>query len=282
MGGALNLDFGASTSELLVIASWLLAGGCLTGFMVGLLGVGGGGVMVPVLYEVFSILQVDEAYRMQMTVGTALAIMIPTSLRSFSAHAKHAAVDYSILWRLAAPVMIGVIIGSIIAKYSHSDVLKWVWVVCSLLLALKMLTGRSDLRFGDTIPKSRVVEIYGVGIGVISSLMSIGGGAFVTIMMTLYGRTIQQAVATASGFGPIVALPGVIGFAWAGWDRVGLPPGSIGYVSLLGALLMVSSSILTAPLGARVAHGISRRALELAFGIFLLIVGTRFFISLVW
>ncbi|MEM7748963.1 MAG: sulfite exporter TauE/SafE family protein [Pseudomonadota bacterium] len=275
------MDFGVSTGELWVIAGWLIAGGCLTGFMVGLLGVGGGGVMVPVLYEVFSILEVDESYRMQMTVGTALAVMIPTSLRSFMAHAKHAAVDCWVLRRLALPVMLGVLVGSVIAKYSHSDVLKWVWVVCSLLLALKMLSGRSEWQLGDAIPSSRILEIYGVGVGVVSSLMSIGGGAFVTIMMTLYGRTMQQAVATASGFGPIVAFPGVVGFAWAGWDRVGLPPGSIGYVSLIGALLMVSASILTAPLGARVAHGISRRALELAFGVFLLIVGTRFFLSLV-
>ncbi len=248
--------------------------------MVGLLGVGGGGVMVPVLYEVFSILEVEEAYRMQMAVGTALAVMIPTSLRSFAAHAKRTAVDYSILRRLALPIMIGVIVGSVIAKYAHSDVLKWVWVVCSLLLATKMLAGRSDWQLGDTIPKSRWLEVYGTGVGVISSLMSIGGGAFVTIVMTLYGRTIQQAVATASGFGPIVALPGVIGFAWAGWERTGLPPGSVGYVSLVGAVVMVSASILTAPLGAHVAHGISRRTLELAFGIFLLIVGGRFLISL--
>ena len=248
--------------------------------MVGLLGVGGGGVMVPVLYEVFSILEVDAAYRMQMTVGTALAVMIPTSLRSFAAHAKHAAVDYTVLRRLALPVMIGVIIGSVIAKFSHSDVLKWVWVVCSLLLAAKMLAGQSNWQLGDTFPKSRILELYGVGIGVISSLMSVGGGAFVTIMMTLYGRTIQQSVATASGFGPIVALPGVIGFAWAGWDRTGLPPGSIGYVSLVGALVMVSASVLTAPLGARVTHGVSRRTLELSFGIFLLIIGIRFLVSL--
>ena len=99
------MDFGTSTSELLVIVGWLIAGGCLTGFMVGLLGVGGGGVMVPVLYEVFSILEVDDSYRMQMSVGTALAVMIPTSLRSFAAHAKHEAADYSILRRLAVPVM---------------------------------------------------------------------------------------------------------------------------------------------------------------------------------
>ena len=112
--------------------------------------------MVPVLYEVFSILEVDDSYRMQMSVGTALAVMIPTSLRSFAAHAKHEAADYSILRRLAVPVMAGVIIGSTIAKFSHSDLLKWIWVVCSWLLAVRMFTARADWRLGDEVPKSKM------------------------------------------------------------------------------------------------------------------------------
>ncbi len=273
-------ELGVSGSELAVVLGALLAGGCLAGFLVGLLGIGGGGIMVPVLYEVFSILEVDYAVRMHLSVGTALAVMIPTSLRSFYAHARRGAVDMSIMRRLALPVMAGVVIGSIIAKYSHSDTLKWVWVVCSSLIAAKMLFGREDWRLGDTVPKSCWLEIYGVGIGIVSSLMSIGGGAFITMMMTFYGRTMQQAVATASGFGPVVALPGVIGFMWAGWGYPDLPAGSLGFVSLLGAGVMISSSILTAPLGARVAHGISRRTLEIAFGTFLSLVAIRFLYAL--
>jgi uncharacterized membrane protein YfcA len=274
------IEFGVSSGELAVIVGALLAGGCVTGFLVGLLGVGGGGIMVPVLYEVFTMLDVDYAVRMQMSVGTALAVMIPTSMRSFYAHARRGAADMSVVRRLAVPVMFGVIVGSVIAKYAHSDALKWVWVVCGTLIASKMLFGRSDWRLGDEIPKSRWLEVYATGIGVISSLMSIGGGAFITMMMTFYGRTIQQGVATASGFGPVVALPGMAGFIWAGWNYPNLPPFSLGYVSLLGAAVMISASVLTAPLGARVSHGVSRRTLELAFGAFLGLVVVRFLFAL--
>ena len=140
-----------------------------------------------------------------------------------------------IVRRLALPVVAGVCVGSVVAKHAHSDTLKWVWVICSLLLASKMLFARADWRLGRDVPTSKWLEAYGIGIGVISSLMSIGGGAFVTMMMTFYGRTIQQAVATASAFGPIVALPGVVGFIWAGWGHADLPPVSLGYVSVLGA-----------------------------------------------
>ena len=269
-----------SDADLFLIVGALLAGGCATGFLAGLLGVGGGGIMVPVLYEVFSTVGVPPDIRMQMSVGTALAVMIPTSLRSFYAHARRGAVDMGIVRRLALPIVAGVCVGSVIAKNAHSDTLKWVWVVCSLLLAAKMLFARAHWRLGPDVPRSRWLEVYGVGIGIISSLMSIGGGAFVTMMMTFYGRTIQHAVATASAFGPIVALPGVIGFMWAGWGHAGLPPVSLGYVSVLGAAVMIPASVLTAPLGARVAHGISRRTLELAFGIFLLCVATRFLFAL--
>ncbi len=269
-----------SGAELLLIAAALLAAGCATGFIAGLLGIGGGGIMVPVLYEVFSILEVAPEIRIQMSVGTALAVMIPTSLRSAYAHASRGAVDMAIVRRLALPVVAGVAVGSVIVKYAPSDTLKWVWVTCSLVIAAKMLFAREHWRLGTEVPQSRWLETYGIGIGIVSSLMSIGGGAFVTMMMTFYGRTIQHAVATASAFGPIVALPGMVGFIWAGWGQAGLPPLSLGYVSVLGAAVMIPTSVLTAPLGARVAHGISRRTLERAFGVFLLCVATRFLFAL--
>jgi len=117
-------------------------------------------------------------------------------------------------------------------------------------------------------------------VGVVSTLMSIGGGVFITALMTFYGRPIQHAVATSSGFGPLISIPGALGFVWAGWHAAGLPPGSLGYVSLLGALIIIPTSVGAAPLGVRIAHGISRRKLELAFATFLLLVGVRFLVSL--
>ena len=272
--------FGVPMGEGALLIGALLAGGLVTGFLVGLLGVGGGGIMVPVLFEVFTATGIDPATRMHLAVGTALAVMVPTSLRSFMAHRRRGGVDMGIIRRLLVPVIVGVAIGSAIAKYSPTDTLKWAWVVFGTLISAKMLFGRESWRLGDDVPKSRLVEVYGVAVGAISTLMSIGGGAYITTMLTLYGRPIQQAVGTSAGFGPMIALPGMLGFVWAGWGHPSLPPGSLGYVSLLGAAAMIPASVLAAPIGARVAHGISRRTLELAFGIFVGTVVLRFLYSI--
>ena len=154
------IELGVSANELTFIVIVLLAGGCATGFIAGLLGIGGGGIMVPILYEVFSILGVDPAIRMQMSIGTALAVMIPTSLQSFWAHASRGAADMDIVRRLALPVMLGVVGGSVIAKFAHSDTFKWVWIVCCTVLAAKMLFGREHWRLGNAVPRSRWLEVY--------------------------------------------------------------------------------------------------------------------------
>jgi uncharacterized membrane protein YfcA len=149
-------------------------------------------------------------------------------------------------------------------------------------MSVKLAFGRDDWRLGDDLPRNPLVELFGVFVGAVSTLLSIGGGAFVTTMLTLYGRTIQRAVGTSAGIGALIALPGAIGLAWAGWGEAGLPPFSLGYVSLIGAALMIPTSVLAAPWGARLAHGISRRSLELAFAALLSTVGLRFLVSLLW
>jgi uncharacterized membrane protein YfcA len=147
-------------------------------------------------------------------------------------------------------------------------------------MGVRLYFGRRGWQLGEEIPGNPFRMLYGGFVGLVSTLMSIGGGVFVTTMMTLYGRPIQNAVATSSGFGPLIAIPGALGFVWAGWRVAGLPPGSLGYVSLLGALLIIPTSVLAAPLGVRIAHGISRRKLELAFATFLMAVSLRFLLSL--
>ena len=265
-----------SLQTLLPLVAGLLAGGVVAGFLAGLFGIGGGGVLVPVLYEFFGALSVDEAIRMHMSVGTALAVMIPTSLSSLRSHARRGNVDSAIIKRMLVPVVVGVLIGSVIAKVSAGVVLQLIWIVFAALMATKQFVGAQSWRLGSEVPKSWLLEVYGVFTGIISTLMSIGGGAYITTMMTLYGRPIQQAVGTSSGFGPMIALPGMIGFIWAGWSVAGTPPGSIGFVSLIGAACMVPASVLTAPVGAMVAAKLSRRTLEIGFGIFLTIVALRF------
>lgn len=274
------MDLGLPIGDLLLLAGALLATGLVTGLLAGLLGIGGGGIMVPVLYQVFTFLGVDPALCIHLAVGTSLSVIVPTSLRSFRSHRAKGAVDTVLLRSMALPVVAGVLLGAVVARASDDTVLKAVWAGCATLMAAKLYFGRESWRLGDEIPRNPGRALYGGFVGLVSTLMSIGGGAFITTFMTLYGRPIHQAVATASGFGPIIAIPGTIGFIWAGWHAAGLPPGSFGYVNLLGTAMIVPASVLAAPLGVRVAHGISRRTLEIAFASFLALVALRFFASL--
>ena len=275
------MGVGVSPGELAALAGALLAAGFATGLLAGLLGIGGGGILVPVLYEVFGSLGVDEAVRMHLAVGTSLAVIVPTSLRSFAGHRARGAVDMDLVRSMALPVVAGVALGAVLARYADEAVLKGIWVAAASLVSLKLFLGRQDWQLGEAIPGQPFRAIYGGFVGLLSTLMSIGGGVFITALMSFYGHPIQRAVATSSAFGPIIAIPGALGFIWAGWHAAGLPPGSLGYVSLFGALLIIPTSVLAAPLGVRLAHGISRRTLELAFATFLAVVGARFLLSLI-
>jgi uncharacterized membrane protein YfcA len=276
-----TMDTGVPLDELLVLAGALLAAGVVTGLLAGLLGIGGGGILVPVLYELFGALGADDAVRMHLAVGTSLAVIVPTSLRSFAGHRARGAVDLDLVKSMALWVVAGVGLGAVLARYANQDALKAVWVAAASLISLKLFFGRQDWRLGDAVPGQPFRALYGGFVGLVSTLMSIGGGIFITALLTLYGQPMQRAVATSSAFGPIIAIPGALGFIWAGWHAAGRPPGSLGYVSVLGALLIIPTSVLAAPLGVRIAHGISRRKLELAFATFLVVVGLRFLFSLI-
>jgi uncharacterized protein len=275
------MDVGVPPGELAALAAALLAAGFATGLLAGLLGIGGGGILVPVLYELFGVLGADDAIRMHLAVGTSLAVIVPTSLRSFAGHRARGAVDMDLVRSMALPVVAGVALGAVLARYSNEAVLKGIWVVAASIVALKLFFGRQDWRLGDVIPGQPFRALYGGFVGLVSTLMSIGGGVFITALMTFYGHPMQRAVATSSAFGPIIAIPGTLGFVWAGWAVAGRPLGSLGYVSLLGALMIIPTSVLAAPLGVRIAHGISRRKLELAFATFLVLVAAHFLLSLI-
>lgn len=271
---------GMPLSEIAWLIGILLLAGVAMGLLAGLLGIGGGGIVVPILYEIFGAMGVDPAIRMHLCIGTSLAIIMPTSLRSFLSHKAKGVADMEIIRSMLLPVVAGVCIGVLVARFSDEDVMKGIWAGAATAMSLKLYLGRENWRLGDTIPGNPLRAIYGVFIGLISTLMSIGGGAFITMMMTLYGRSILSAVATSSGFGPMIAIPGAVGFIWAGWGIEGLPPGSVGYVNLIAAAVVVPASVMVAPIGVRLAHGISRRKLELAFATFLAIVAARFFWTL--
>lgn len=272
---------GIPAGEFAVLAGAILIAGTLTGIFAGLLGIGGAAISVPVMYEVFRVLGVADEVRMQLCVGTALALIVPTSIRSYFAHKAKGAVDDNVLRIWALPIIGGVGIGSVIAYFASSTVFKLLFVVFATLMALKLIFGRENWRIGDQLPGTLTISIVGLAIGVISALMGIGGGAYSALFLTLYGVSIHRAVATSSGVGVLISLPGVIGYMIAGWPQQALmPPLSVGYVSFLAVALFAPTSVLAAPYGAKLAHSWSRRRLEIAFAIFLLIVAVRFFASL--
>jgi uncharacterized membrane protein YfcA len=273
---------GIPIGELVFLAVSLVAAGALTGLLAGVFGVGGGAVIVPILYEIFRVIGVPEEVRMPLCVGTSLAVIIPTSIRSFQAHRAKGLVDMSILKVWAVPAVLGVIAGSVIARYAPADLFKIVFVVVAVASALRLLFASDRWKLGTEMPGTVLMNIYGAIIGVLSALMGIGGGQLSSLFMTFYGRPIHQAVATSSGLGVLVSIPGALGYIYAGWPKMDiLPPLSLGYVSLIGFLLFIPTSIWTAPIGARLAHRLSKRRLEVVFGLFLLAVASRFIWSLV-
>lgn len=266
-------------SHVWLIAA-LVAAGLVAGFLAGLLGIGGGGVIVPVLYETFRVLDVAPDHLMHLTLGTTLAVLAPTTLRSFYGHYAKGSVDMT-LWRRFAPwVLLGVVAGVITAHSASGTSLKWVWIVISALVALKLALGREDWRLGDRVPVKPWFETAFFGFGWLSTLMSIGGGTFVVPYLTLYGRSILSAVASAASFGPLIAVPGLFGYMWAGWGADTALPLTLGYVSVLTALCVAPLSVVAAPVGVRLAHGVKRRTLELSFAAFLACVCARFLSTL--
>lgn len=272
---------GIPLDDLVFMIAALLAAGALTGILAGIFGVGGGAIIVPVLYEVFRAIGVAEEVLAPLCVGTSLAIIIPTSLRSFKAHRARGLVDLQILKTWAIPVIIGVVAGSVVARFAPAALFKLVFVVVAVTSALCLLLGADKWKLGEEMPGKVLMSVYGGLIGVLSALMGIGGGLLSGLFMTFHGRPIHQAVATSSGLGVLVSIPGALGFIYAGWPKMDiLPPLSLGYVSFIGFLLFVPTSIWAAPIGARLAHRLSKRKLEITFGLFLLAVAGRFLWSL--
>ncbi|NBN78118.1 TSUP family transporter [Microvirga tunisiensis] len=266
--------------EILGLVVALLAAGAIAGLLAGLFGIGGGAVLVPVLYQFLVLLEVDESVRMHVAVATSLGIIVPTSVRSYLGHRARGAVDEALLKSWLVPLPLGVVLASLVAAHVSGDGLKGIFAGIALLVSLRMFFNRDSWRLGTDIPGFPIRPLCGVVIGFLATLMGIGGGVMNNTFMTLYGRPIHQAVATSAGVGALISVPGVLGMMWAGWNAPGLPAFSLGYVNLLGVLLIMPITTLTAPIGVRLAHAWPKRRLELGFGIFLLIVAIRFGLSL--
>ena len=270
---------GVSIGDFAIFAVSLAVAGALTGVLAGVFGVGGGAVIVPVLHDLFLFLGVPDAVSTPLSVGTSLAIIIPTSIRSYTAHKARGSVDMTILRAWAVPTVVGVVVGAYLASFASPVVFKLVFVFVAGMSAARLL-GNFSWRLGDDLPSGPLMKVYGLIIGVLSALMGIGGGQLSSMFMTFYNRPIHQAVSTSAGMGVLISIPGAIGLMIAGWSHEGLPPGSVGYVSLIGLALFAPVSVWTAPLGVRLAHAMPKRMLERAFGFFLLLVSTRFILSI--
>src|SRR5580704_13119932 len=272
---------GVPLSEVLWLALAVVVGGVITGLLAGMFGIGGGAVVVPVLYEVFGLLGVPDEVRMQLCVGTSIAIILPTTVRSYLAHREKGLVIPRVIRLWALPAVIGVACGAVIAAFAPPAVFKLAFVLIAGFIATKFLFAGDRWNLGTDLPGPVPMTAYGFAIGLAGSLMGVSGGSLSNIVLTLYGKPIHNAVATSSGLGVPITIVGTLGYIFAGLhDQALLPPLSLGFVSLIGVAVMAPVSSFTAPYGARLAHILSRRTLEIAFSIFLLLVSLRFLVSL--
>lgn len=267
------------TTILIQMAALLIVIGTLADLLAGLLGVGvgvgvaGGIVLVPAFFYAFTASGYDGPALMQICLATSLATIIVTGARSVRVHHLTGAVDWAILRAWAPGMVIGAVAGVITAAQLRSVTLQAVFGVLALIIALYMALGRSDWRLAAAMPTGPLRAFLATVLGFLSVLMGLGGGSFGVPLMTLYGLPIHRAVATAAGFGLIIAVPAVLGFLVVTLRKAGRPPLTFGAVNLVAFVLVVGSTFVTAPVGAALAHRTDAVRLKRVFGLFLGAVG---------
>lgn len=273
----MDLDY----ASLAALVAALFAAGIFAGLLAGLLGVGGGIVVVPVLFQVFTFLGVDEAVRMHLAVGTSLATIIPTSIASVRSHHRRGSVDIPLVRAWGPSILAGVVMGTVIASLVRGWVLTAVFGTIALAVAANMALRRDGWVVRDTLPSGLPKHAIGATIGVISAMMGIGGGSLTVPILSACSYPIRKAVGTAAAIGLIIAVPGAVGFIVSGNGVPGRPFGSLGYVNLVGFALLIPATTLSAPWGAKIAHAINPVNLRRAFAVFLLLTSLRMFYSLI-
>jgi uncharacterized membrane protein YfcA len=266
MGGVLSFSW---VEPLLA----MLAAGLFAGFTAGIFGVGGGFVVVPALFIVLPLLGGLKTEYAHIAIGTSAATIIFTSIRSLTSHAKRGAVEFTILKDWAPWLVAGDIVGVILAGRVDGKVLTLIFGSGVALMSLNFLIPRLGSHIiSDTMPSGAARAGIAGGLGAFSSLLGVGGGVIAIMVMTLHGRSIQRAIATASGIGTLIAIPSAIGFAIIGFSKSGLPWGSLGYVNLPALAAISSMSFITAPLGVTAAHSLPAAQLKRFFGIYLIVI----------
>lgn len=263
------------SQTIALFAALLLGVGAVAGLLAGLLGVGGGIVIVPVLFWLSPFFRVDPALAMHLAVATSLATIVFTSIASARAHHKKGVVDAALLRNWLPGIILGAALGGFIAKFLDGATLSLIFGVIALAVAVAM--ARRDMwLIAQSLPGSKAVNgAISFIVGVFSALMGIGGGTLSVPVLSLFGFPIHNAVGTASSFGVAIAAAAVGFYIWAGWGLTGLPPASLGYVNLPAAALIVAVTIFAAPIGAKLAHKTPKLALRRCFALFLAITGLR-------
>ncbi|MCO4846364.1 MAG: sulfite exporter TauE/SafE family protein [Yoonia sp.] len=264
----MGIEDGLNT--LIIMGVLLMAVGAFAGVLAGLLGVGGGIILVPAFFYVFQALGYPDFQLMQVCLATSLATIIVTSIRSVMAHQKKGAVDWDILRSWAPGIVVGAVIGFFIASSLRSATLQMIFGLLAIIVGLYMTFGKAHWRVGDAMPTGVARIVLSPVIGFLSVLMGIGGGSFGVPTMSLYNVPIHRAVATAAGFGVIIAVPSVIGFLTV--DLLSPPPFTIGAVNLPAFILVIAMTLITAPWGAALAHRMDPKPLKRVFGVFLILV----------
>lgn len=265
----------------LLFASALLATGVIAGVLAGLFGVGGGIVVVPVLFNMLPWVGVPEALAMHLAVGTSLAVMIPTAISSTRAHHKRGMVDWPLLKTWGPAVVVGAALGAALGGRASAGFLTGLFAAVAAAVAAYMLIAREGWTLRPALPGQPARTAIGGAIGLVSVMMGIGGGTLSVPILTLFGHAIRKAVATAAAIGLMIAVPGAAGFLWSGLSATGLPPFSLGYVNLIGFVLITPATILAAPVGAKLAHSLRPGLLRRLFALFLLLTAARMVWSLV-
>lgn len=257
-------------TALILPISILAAVGAFAGLIAGLLGVGGGIVLVPALLYLFSGLGYGSDDLMQICLATSLATIIVTSARSVSAHNRKGAVDWQILRDWAPGIALGAAVGVMTVAQLRSQTLQVIFGVLVIIVASYMIFGRSTWRIADQMPQGPVKYLLSGLTGFFSVLLGIGGGSIGVPIMTLHGRPIHRAVATAAGFGGLIALPSAVLFLFTPTENA--PPGTIGAVNIPAFLIVIAMTLLTAPVGASLAHSLDPKKLKRVFAVFLALV----------
>ena len=273
------MDF-LNTSELINLLVVLGAAAAVAGFMAGLLGVGGGIIMVPALYYAFTVLDFDIITRMHLSVGTSLAIIIPTSIISTKTHMEHDAVDFKMVKSFGIFILFGVVGGTFLAVNLKTPALVLFFSIFAFIVGLFFIFVREKLMENPKKISNFVKNISGIIIGFISVPLGIGGGSLMVPFMRTFGYDIRKSIGTAAAVGFLIAVSGSITMITGGKiiDNVSTPF-SLGYVNLLGFIVFVPVTMIMARIGAKAVYKIDKKLLSKIFGTFLIIVAVRSFIE---